>query len=385
MVFLNLNVEKKVSVILDKHMQADKKYFDLLNLVLNEGVISNNRTGVKTYSVFGAQTRFNLNNGFPLLTTKQVHFKSIVHELLWFLNGDTNIKYLVQNGVNIWTDWAYKKYCDFTSVNEGGWWDDSMRHNWDGTLSMYSKEEFSERIVADKKVDSYDGGKDKFSKIWGDLGYGTYGSMWRNFPCADGENGVNQIQKVINTLKMNPEDRRMIVSAWHPDLVDNVALPPCHVMFHFNTSLLSFKERRDYFNKNYNVSIEFPKDAAPYKMTCYMDEMKVPKRKLNCLMYQRSADLFLGVPFNIASYSLLMHLMAREVNMVPNEFVHTFGDLHIYENHIEQVKEQLSRKPFAAPTLWLNEKIDKVLDFEFKDIRIKDYQYQAAIKADVAV
>jgi thymidylate synthase len=324
-------------------MTHDFTYLDLVNRVLTEGKPKKNRTGIDTIGIFGAQARFDLADGFPLLTTKKVFFKGIVHELLWFISGSTNIKYLVDNGVHIWDDWAYQRYLKFVSkiVVMGGI-----------DKTTLSQEDFIHRI---KTVD-------EFAQIWGDLGMGTYGGMWRAFPfyndyetvaSAEGRetlDTVDQLKKVIEKLKTNPDDRRLIVSAWHPYWVDHCALPPCHVLFHFNTELLS--------------------DG---------------RRKLNCLLYQRSCDLFLGVPFNIASYALLTHMVAHCVGMVPGEFIHTYGDLHLYVNHVEQARLQATRDPYLSPTLALNLAKRDLFHFNYDDIQLVGYNSHPAIKAEVAV
>jgi thymidylate synthase len=316
-------------------MTHDFTYLDLVNRVLTEGKLKKNRTGIDTIGIFGAQARFDLADGFPLLTTKKVFFKGIVHELLWFISGSTNIKYLVDNDVHIWDDWAYQRYLKFVSkivVVDGI------------DKTTLSQEDFIHRI---KTVD-------EFAKIWGDLGMGTYGGMWRAFPYYDDydrtPDTVDQLSKVIEKLKTSPDDRRLIVSAWHPHWVDHCALPPCHVLFHFNTEVLS--------------------DG---------------RRKLNCLLYQRSCDLFLGVPFNIASYALLTHMMAHCVGMVPGEFIHTYGDLHLYVNHVEQARLQATRDPHLSPQLALNLAKRDIFHFNYDDIQLIGYNSHPAIKAEVAV
>ncbi|MBO4956897.1 MAG: thymidylate synthase [Rickettsiales bacterium] len=258
-----------------------KQYLDLLRNILENGEKKEDRTGVGTISLFGTQTRYNLNDGFPLLTTKKVHLKSIIHELLWFLRGDTNIKYLQDNGVRIWNEWADEN---------------------------------------------------------GDLGP-VYGKQWRNF------NGVDQITNVINTLKTNPNSRRIIVSAWNPQDVDKMALPPCHTMFQFF----------------------------------------VINNKLSCQLYQRSADCFLGVPFNIASYALLTMMVAQVCDLELGDFVHTTGDTHIYLNHLEQVNLQLTREPYPLPKMKINKDKKDIFSFEYKDFELMDYQCHPTIKGVVAV
>ena len=261
-------------------------YLELMRRVLDTGVKKADRTGVGTLSVFGHQMRFDLADGFPLVTTKKLHLRSIIHELLWFLRGDTNIAYLRDNGVRIWDEWA----------------DDN-----------------------------------------GDLGP-VYGYQWRSWPRPDGGH-VDQIAKLVEQIRRNPDSRRLIVSAWNPALVDEMALPPCHALFQFY----------------------------------------VAEGRLSCQLYQRSADVFLGVPFNIASYALLTQMIAQVCDLAPGEFVHTLGDAHLYLNHIEQAELQLTRTPHARPTLALNPAIDDLLAFRFEDIVIEGYDPHPPIKAQVAV
>lgn len=260
-----------------------KQYLDMLRYVLENGVDKMDRTGVGTRSVFGQQMRFDLSRGFPLMTTKKMHLKSIIHELLWFIKGDTNVKYLQDNGVRIWNEWADEN---------------------------------------------------------GDLGP-IYGSQWRNW---NGE-GIDQLAQVVDKLKNNPNDRRMIVSAWNVSKIPEMHLPPCHMMFQFY----------------------------------------VANGKLSCMLYQRSCDMFLGVPFNIASYALLTMMLAQVCNLEPGEFVHTLGDTHIYHNHFEQVKEQLRREPLSLPTMKLNPQVKDINDFKYEDFTLENYECYGAIKAQVAV
>ncbi len=287
-----------------------KEYKKLLKKVLKEGTYSKNRTDTDTISIFGVQAHYDLSKGFPLLTTKKVNFSAVVHELLWFVKGDTNIKYLVDNNVNIWNEWpydSYKKSKDFKGE---------------------SQDEFIDKIRKDKK----------FAAKYGNLGP-VYGKQWRNFE------GVDQLKNVINEIKKNPNSRRLIVSAWNPKEVDKMMLPPCHSLFQF------------YVRNN----------------------------KISCQLYQRSADLFLGVPFNIASYSLLTFMIAQECGLEVGEFVHTIGDCHIYINHIQQVKTQLKRAPRGLPKLVLNPNVKSVFDFKFEDIKLEGYDPHPFIKAKVAV
>jgi thymidylate synthase len=360
--------------------KVDNTYCDLLRLILKDGKTKKNRTGVDTIGVFGAQAKFDVNlNAFPILTTKKIYTKAIIHELLWFLHGDTNIKYLVDNDVNIWNEWAYDKF-----KKDGFLGDHDFRNH------ILTQSQFIERI---KKLPADDWFVEKF----GDLGEGTYGSMWRAFPYFDPEKDieksiedkfgdVDQIQKVIDKLKSNPDDRRMIVSAWHPYWVDHCALPPCHCLFHFNTEELTQDERLHlFYEKNGHLDFGpggFKSDDWVFE---WLNKSDIPKRKINVLLYQRSCDTFLGVPFNITSYSLLLAMVAHCVNMVPGTFTHTYGDLHIYSNHLSQVHEQLSRTPMSLPKLRLNPFKKDLMEFEYEDIMIEEYQSHPTIKAPIAI
>nr|WP_298374060.1 thymidylate synthase [uncultured Halomonas sp.] len=264
----------------------ERPYLDLMQHVLDAGIEKTDRTGVGTRSIFGHQMRFDLSRGFPLITTKKLHLRSIIHELLWFLQGDTNIAYLKQHGVRIWDEWA------------------------DET---------------------------------GELGP-VYGYQWRSWPHPEGGH-VDQIANVVEQIRRNPDSRRLIVSAWNPALIDDMALPPCHALFQFY----------------------------------------VADGRLSCQLYQRSADIFLGVPFNIASYALLTRMIAQACGLAPGEFIHTLGDAHLYVNHLEQAKLQLSRVPHAAPKLTLNPEIKDLFAFRFEDIAIHNYDPHPHIKAEVAV
>jgi thymidylate synthase len=262
------------------------QYTDLLRHVLDKGRPREDRTGTGTLSVFGYQMRFNLEDGFPVVTTKKLHLKSIIHELLWFLAGDTNVKYLQDNGVRIWNEWADEN---------------------------------------------------------GDLGH-IYGYQWRSWPTPEG-NSIDQITRLVNEVKSNPISRRLIVSAWNVGDLDKMNLPPCHLLFQF------------YVNEG----------------------------RLSCQLYQRSADIFLGVPFNIASYALLTMIVAQVTGLKPGDFVHTFGDAHIYDNHLDQVNLQLSRTPFPLPQMKINQEVKSIFDFKYEDFELVNYQSHPHIKGDVAV
>jgi thymidylate synthase len=263
-----------------------KQYLDLLRHVMKNGVEKSDRTGTGTISVFGYQMRFNLEQGFPLLTTKKMHLRSIIHELLWFIAGDTNIKYLNDNGVSIWNEWADKN---------------------------------------------------------GNLGP-VYGSQWRSWPAADGKK-IDQLSAVIEKIRKSPDSRRLIISAWNVGEIEKMALPPCHAMFQFY----------------------------------------VANGKLSCQLYQRSCDIFLGIPFNIASYSLLTLMVAQVTGLMPGDFVHTLGDAHIYLNHFEQVKLQLTREPYTLPRVVINPSIDNIFNFKYEDFTLKDYVAHPNIKGEISV
>lgn len=300
-----------------------KQYHDLLKHIKTQGFEKSDRTGTGTTSVFGYQMRYNLADGFPLLTTKKVFTKGIIHEVLWFIKGSTNIQYLVQNGVGIWNEWPFQSYLKQLELEDKF---PKYTPQWEAELKA-----FVERIKTD----------DSFAEQYGELGP-VYGKQWRNFE------GVDQLQNVINDIKTKPDSRRLIVSAWNPKDIPVMAksgLPPCHTLFQFY----------------------------------------VADGKLSCQLYQRSADVFLGVPFNIASYALITHMVAQVCGLAVGEFVHTLGDAHIYSNHFEQVKEQLSREFYDLPQLKLNPNINSIFDFTYADIAIENYQCHPAIKAAVAV
>jgi thymidylate synthase len=263
-----------------------RQYLDLLQTILDHGIEKGDRTGTGTLSLFGYQTRFNLQDGFPILTTKKLHLKSIIYELIWFLRGDSNVKYLNEHGVRIWDEWADEK---------------------------------------------------------GNLGP-VYGVQWRKWRTADGRI-VDQISRVVDQIKTNPDSRRIIVNAWNPGEVEKMALPPCHLLFQFY----------------------------------------VANGQLSCQLYQRSADVFLGVPFNIASYALLTMMMAQVCDLEPGEFVHTFGDVHLYSNHFEQARLQLTRQPYPLPQMKINPDVKSIFEFQYEDFDLRNYQYHPHIKAAVAV
>jgi len=297
-----------------------RQYLDLLQHILDKGTKKEDRTGTGTISVFGYQMRFDLAKGFPLLTTKKVYMRAITHELIWFLKGDTNIRYLVDNNVKIWNEWPFQKYLKANNLEE--------------RYPKYSDEwnEQLQKFVDTIKEDS------AFAQQWGNLGP-VYGKQWRDF------GGVDQIKELIEQIKQNPNSRRMIVCAWNPPLIKDMALPPCHCLFQFYVS----------------------------------------DNKLSCQLYQRSCDVFLGVPFNIASYALFTLMIAHVTGLEPGEFVWTGGDTHLYLNHLDQVKEQLSRSTKPLPRITLNPKVTDIFDFKFEDIELVDYDPHPPIKAPIAV
>jgi thymidylate synthase len=315
----------------------DKQYTDLLQDILDNGVTKQDRTGTGTISVFGRQIRHDMKDGFPLLTTKKMPWKSIVTELLWFLQGNTNIKYLVDNGCNIWNGDAYKNYQILTlkslriQENEikekGGWQHLCLEPN------ILSQEEFINKIKTD----------DEFAKKWGELGP-IYGNQWRSWKqwhvknYVGGNTQIDQIQNLINDLKTNPDSRRLMVNAWNVGELDQMVLPPCHYGFQVYTREMLVQERQKY-DKHYDSLIgEYPEHHIT------LDKRGVPRRAISLMWNQRSVDTFLGLPFNIASYGLLLEIIAKEVNMVPDELIGNLGDVHLYSNHIEQAKEQIGRE-----------------------------------------
>lgn len=287
-----------------------EQYLNLCKTILEKGIKKEDRTGTGTISVFGHQERYDLSKGFPLLTTKKVHLKSIIHELLWFISGDTNIRYLVNNDVKIWNAWPYEKFKkskDYSGQNI---------------------ESFVQLVKTDES----------FAKLYGELGP-VYGAQWRNF------NGFDQLSWVIDEIKKNPDSRRLIVNSWNASEIDKMALPPCHMMFQFY----------------------------------------VVDDKLSLQLYQRSADVFLGVPFNIASYALLLMMVAQVTDLAVGEFIHTIGDAHIYLDHIDQIKTQLSREPRELPKMILNKRVKSIFDFKYEDFELKEYRPYPSIKGSVSV
>jgi len=360
--------------------KLDKQYQELLQSIINYGVEKKDRTGTGTKSIFGYTIRHKMSDGFPLLTTKKMAWKSVVTELLWFLRGDTNIKYLVDNGCNIWNGDAFKKY------------DNTYKGNY--PMDM---EEFVEAIKTN----------DEFANKWGELGP-IYGKQWRNWKDytfnpyrkrdgndGDGNGAIDQIQNLINDLKTNPDSRRLMVSAWNVGDLGNMVLPPCHYGFQVYTRELVESER-------YGLLLKSGYDGKEMNTSNMMrvcDERNIPTRAISLMWNQRSVDTFLGLPFNIASYGLLLHILANEVNMIPDELIGNLGDTHLYSNHIEQAKEQIGREPFELPSIvYLDEYVymndtelvgelsfnKKIEAFRPDFFKLENYQSHPSIKAPLS-
>jgi len=306
---------------MSKKIKSEQQYLDLLREILDQGTYKDDRTGTGTYSLFGKQIRFKMQDGFPLLTTKKVFLRGIIHELLWFLKGSSNIKYLVDNNVHIWDAWPYQYYLKQSEKEQ--------------KLPL-SQKEFIEKMKDDEV----------FAQKWGELGP-VYGVQWRHWKTETGKE-IDQITQLIDQIRSNPDSRRLIVSAWNVadiEAMTRSGLPPCHTMFQFY----------------------------------------IVDGKISCQLYQRSADVFLGVPFNIASYALLLMMVAQVTNLIPHEFIHTFGDVHIYKNHVNQVKEQLTRETRPFPQMKLSPHIHSIFEFTYDDFELTDYNPHPPIKAPVAV
>jgi len=347
----------------------DKQYQELLQDILDNGVEKQDRTGTGTLSVFGRQIRHDMSEGYPLLTTKKMYFKGIVTELLWFLRGDTNIKYLVDNNCHIWNGDAIKNYEKHNGEIEWG--------------PFITKEEaFIEKIKTD----------DEFAKKWGDLGP-IYGKQWRDWETLKKDNSAvwiektDQIQNSINLLKTDPDSRRNIVSAWNVGELDQMTLPPCHNFFQFYTRELSLEERVKLLGYKENIVPQTIERYGEEKHKENCDKHNIPTRAISLMWNQRSVDTFLGLPFNIASYGLLLEIIAKEVNMVPDELIGTLGDVHLYKNHIEQAKEQMTREPMELPTLKYTVHLvddlgmESFKNLEVEQFEIENYQSHPTIKA----
>ncbi|GDZ83581.1 thymidylate synthase [Leuconostoc citreum] len=315
----------------------EQQYLDLAQKILDEGHLKGDRTGTGTHSLFGSQMRFNLQEGFPLLTTKKVFFGLIKSELLWFLRGDNNIRFLLQHNNHIWDEWAFKNWVSSEEYSGPDMTNFSHRAQEDAdfaTAYQAQKAIFVDNILND----------DDFMEKFGYIG-DVYGKLWRGWETISGENAIDQINRLVNQIKATPDSRRLILTAWNAETTPQAPLPSCHVLSQFY----------------------------------------VADGKLSLQLYQRSGDFFLGVPFNIASYSLLLHMVAAQTGYEVGDFIHTIGDTHIYNNHIEQITEQLSRPMHHLPKLWLNPEVKSLFDYTMDDIKVLDYESEPAIKAPVAV
>ncbi|EKP7196310.1 thymidylate synthase [Salmonella enterica] len=345
-----------------------KQYLALMQDILDNGVVKKDRTGVGTLSVFGRQLRFDLKEGFPLVTTKKVHLKSIIHELLWFLNGDTNVKYLQENGVRIWNEWA----------NEEGELGPVYGHQWRewmDTKLVYLWDERSKDVLRER-------------------GYRYVGTIAKDDPeesIVIYRKSHDQISKVIQQLREDPDSRRIIVSAWNVADLDDMALNPCHNYFQFYTTEMTLLERLDWYEVNEPekfasaplINHEDIDDEERLHET--LDREGIPRRKLSCFYMMRSNDYLLGAPFNVASYALLTHIVAQQLNMVPDELVYSGVDVHLYSNHLEQAKLQLTREPYPLPKLVIKRKPDSIFDYKYEDFELVGYQAHPHIAAPVAV
>ena len=380
--------------------KLDKQYIDLLQTILEYGVDKKDRTGTGTKSIFGYTIRHNMKDGFPLLTTKKMAFKTMVTELLWFLKGDTNIKYLVDNGCNIWNGDAYKRYSVVSSLS--------------GQIKSLTQEEFINQIKTD----------DAFAETWGELGP-IYGAQWRDWKTevaipttlriddgddieplyVKGTQYIDQIQNLINDLKTNPDSRRLMVSAWNVGELDQMTLPPCHYGFQVYTRELSIDERIDLASKSISTT-DGVSAGLLWELSCQGKKeyeileslnnspRNIPTRAISLMWNQRSVDTFLGLPFNIASYGLLLEILAKMTNMVPDELIGNLGDVHLYEEHLSQAREQITREPYRLPKLFINDEfwatVDDVKDYNvsveilsmlIEDFQIEDYESHPTIKA----
>jgi thymidylate synthase len=372
--------------------QLDRQYQDLLQDIMHNGVEKNTRNG-KTVSIFGHQIRHQMSEGFPLLTTKKMYWRGIVTELLWFLRGDTNIKYLVDNDCHIWDGDCYSNYLKKRDKfsNKDNVKEDVIINGMNGSSNrVYTKEEFINKIKTD----------DEFAKRWGDLGP-VYGKQWRKWKTfrkdkttnppgsTDSVDYIDQIANLIRDLKTNPDSRRLMVSAWNVAELDSMTLPPCHYGFQTYTRELSTDERNEWFQVHLNGNNPFMKsDWKDFEL----DQQNIPKRAISLIWNQRSVDTFLGLPFNIASYGLLLEIIAKEVNMVPEELIGNLGDVHLYQDHLDQAREQIGRTPYDLPKLVINDEfwnpdarlLEQIEHIEISDFEFRDYQSHPTIKAPLS-
>lgn len=359
----------------------DRNYKELLSHILKFGTKKADRTGTGTISTFGWQIRHKMSEGFPLLTTRKMSFKTMVTELLWFLKGDTNIKYLLDNNCHIWTGDAFKRYTKHCSGNSSEW-NPYMRDNNDGTLSMFTKDEFTEQIKTNEK----------FAKVWGDLGpiYGKQWRKWRNEELEDSGGGlfspdilvdypIDQIAELIEALKTNPDSRRLMVTAWNPAEIEDAVLPPCHYGFQMYTRELTYKERyRIWFNNCYQTGFEYnDQDVVDFTDPYWIP---TPTRAISLMWNQRSVDTPLGLATNIPSYALLLLIIAKKVGMWPDELIGNLGDCHIYLNQVDGVNEQLERQPFDLPYVEISDKeVNDISEYTLEDFTLHHYQSHGRI------
>ena len=371
----------------------EKNYLTILKDLLDNGKKSSNRTGIDTHKLWGKQLHIDLSERFPLLTTKKLHWKSVVHELLWMISGDTNIQYLLKNGVTFWSEWPYQEYCkpstDQNSCSVSAFPPESMR---------FTQKEFEQIII----------NNDEFAQTWGSIGKYGYGGLWRKFPARQWQYGldlsyeedsieIDQLTNVINELKNNPDSRRIIISAWHPyhsNRKEDALLPACHNYIQFGTEELTLSEREDIYSKT--IFMEYgagsPYDKQPFGEITEekekherLNSFKIPSYRLNCYFNMRSSDTFLGLPFNCAFYALFTHLIANQLNMIPGQLVYSAADVHLYSNHVEQAKIQLQRTPKELPIIKIKAPGKSIFDIKYEDIELIGYNPESAIKADVAV
>jgi thymidylate synthase len=364
---------------------VDKQYLELIQSILDKGELKDDRTGTGTISIFDYSMRFDMSEGFPLITSKKVFTKAVIHELIWFLRGDTNIKYLVDNDVHIWDGDCFSNYLKNRDKfsNKDNIKEDVVINGIHGSSNrQYTKEEFINKIKTN----------DEFAEKWGDLGP-VYGKQWRAWggwdkvPSGWNHNTVtdhklvpknDQISNLINDLKNNPDSRRLIVSAWNVDQIHQMVLPPCHFVFQCYTSNMSLDERKKWWCDSLSKNISYAEDLEENELNA----LNVPKRRLSLKWTQRSVDVGLGLSFNIASYGLLLHLLAKEVNMVPNELIFSGGDCHIYLNHIDALKKQLSNETYNLPSIILTN--ESIAELKYDDIKIIGYKSSGIVKMELS-